>query len=196
MFLSTFQLPDRADDACLREVHISHLEHADDIVIISYSRAGLQSHLNDLADWCRAKFLEISAKKSSIMAFGAFNKSIGHFTFEADVIPFHRSEKYVGVTFTSTLRNIFGDHYKNKADVAQVCTHGGLFNLEHHLGRGNIPIQTTVQLYTALVDCHLIHGADVCPDVDDAPLQFLERVQLFTSLHSARESRSSKVVLF
>ncbi|KAF9016771.1 hypothetical protein BDZ89DRAFT_961626, partial [Hymenopellis radicata] len=135
--------------------------------IISHSRSGLQSHLNDFADWCRANFLELSAKKSSIMIFGAFNKSMGHFTFDTGDIPFHRSEKYVGVTFNSTLRNIFSDHYKHKANVAQACAHGGLFGLEHHLGRGNIPIQTAVQLYTALVDCHLIHGADVCPDVDD-----------------------------
>ncbi|KAF8995970.1 hypothetical protein BDZ89DRAFT_1084405, partial [Hymenopellis radicata] len=144
-----------------------------DIVIISHSRAGLQSHLDDFAIWCRANFLELSAKKSSVM------------------------EKYVGVTFTSTLRNIFGDHYKNKAEVAQACAHGGLFGLEHHVGRGNIPIRTSVQLYTALVDCHLIHGADVCPDVDDAALRLLERVQLSTLRRIlGLGSRSSKVVLF
>ncbi|KAF9026286.1 hypothetical protein BDZ89DRAFT_1134863 [Hymenopellis radicata] len=171
--LSSFRTA-RTTPACAEpSAHISHLEHADDIVIISHSLTGLQSHLNDFADWCRTNFLELTAKKSSVMIFGAFNKSMRHLTFDADSIPFHRTEKYVGLTFTSTLRNIFGEHYRNKADVAQACAHGGLFG--HHLGRGNIPIQTAVQLYAVPVDCHLIHGTDVCPDVDDASLQLLER---------------------
>ncbi|KAF9021902.1 hypothetical protein BDZ89DRAFT_1137728 [Hymenopellis radicata] len=61
IFLCTFQLPDRPDDACLRGVHVSHLEHADNLVIISESRAGLQAHLDVLdvlACWCCANFLQ------------------------------------------------------------------------------------------------------------------------------------------
>ncbi|KAF9026041.1 hypothetical protein BDZ89DRAFT_890747, partial [Hymenopellis radicata] len=147
---------------------------ADDLVIISESRAGLQAHLDVLAGWFHANFLQSNADKSGVMVFGPLSKSMPRFTFQADEIPFKREEKYGGVILNSTLHNIFANHYKKKANVAQSSAHGGLFGLEYHVGRGNIPIRTSVQLYTALVDCHLIHGADVCPDVDLAALKQLE----------------------
>ncbi|KAF8992863.1 hypothetical protein BDZ89DRAFT_1081344 [Hymenopellis radicata] len=119
------------------------------------------------------------------------------FTFRADEIPFKREEKYVGVVLNSTLHNIFANHYKKKATAAQSSAHGGLFGLEHHVGRGNIPIRTSLQLYTALVDCHLIHGADVCPDVDSTTLRQLEAVQASTLRRIlGLGTRSSKTVLF
>ncbi|KAF8990740.1 hypothetical protein BDZ89DRAFT_1086964, partial [Hymenopellis radicata] len=91
-------------------------------------------------------------------------------------IPFKREEKYVGVVLNSTLHNIFANHYKKKATAAQSSAHAGLFGLEHHIGRGNIPIRTSLQLYTALVDCHLIHGADVCPDLEAVQASTLRRI--------------------
>ncbi|KAF8994758.1 hypothetical protein BDZ89DRAFT_1149930 [Hymenopellis radicata] len=103
-----------------------------------------------------------------------------HFSFDGVPIPFKREEVYVGITFNATERNVFAKHYKNKAHVAQSCGFGGLFALELHVGRGNIPPGTAVQLYTTLVDCHLIHGADISPDVDDAALSLLEAIQVST----------------
>ncbi|KAF9016858.1 hypothetical protein BDZ89DRAFT_1215628 [Hymenopellis radicata] len=131
------------------------------------------------------------------MVFGPFDKTMPHFSFDGVPIPFKCEGVYVGVTFNSTERNVFAKPYKNKAHVAQSCAFGGLFALELHVGRGNIPPETAVQLYTTLVDCHLIHGAGISPDVDDAALSLLEAVQVSTLRRVlGLGTRSSTSVLF
>ncbi|KAF9005369.1 hypothetical protein BDZ89DRAFT_1120440 [Hymenopellis radicata] len=73
------------------------------------------------------------------------------FTFRADEIPFKREEKYVGVVLNSTLHNIFANHYKKQANAAQSSAHGGLFGLEHYVGRGNIHHSNSILLSSIVI---------------------------------------------
>ncbi|KAF5331288.1 hypothetical protein D9758_018493 [Tetrapyrgos nigripes] len=183
LYLSTFQLSPHPDNITLAGTTISHLEHANDMVIISRSAAGLQHHLNELADWCYNNFLTLSPSKSEVIIFGDSHQTVGQlrksdpityicgippppytFTVNSEPLKLTDSFKYIGITFCSTEHDIFARLYDNKAKAAIVSSHG-ILGTERLVGHGCIPPKSAKTLYTALVDCHLIFGCEVTLDV-------------------------------
>ena len=59
-------------DIIIHGTNITHFLYADDLVILSQSKAGLQKHLDSLTKFAREKDLTINTKKSKVMIF---NKS-------------------------------------------------------------------------------------------------------------------------
>jgi len=134
------------------------------MVIISTSPEGLQRHLDTLFAWCQNNFLILNAAKSWVMIFGPIPPSLNPFSINSQSIPFTDTFKYVRVTFQSTAKDYFTTHYAEKISAARRNV-GVLFCLELYVGRNRIPPQVTRTLYCALVDCHLIHAADIAPDI-------------------------------
>ncbi|KAJ7495225.1 hypothetical protein FB451DRAFT_1213638, partial [Mycena latifolia] len=153
---------------------MSHLEHADDMAIISYSPEGLQRHLSTFARWCGNNFLQPNASKSWVMIFGAIPRTLPTFTVNGRKIGYTDCFCYVGVTFQSTDRNIFASHYTAKASTAR-RTGYTVLGIEAYIG--DLPPKEGRLLYMACIDPHLISGADIIIDVDDKALAHLEKVQ-------------------
>ncbi|KAJ7442012.1 hypothetical protein FB451DRAFT_1298099 [Mycena latifolia] len=153
---------------------MSHLEHADDMAIISYSPEGLQRHLSTFARWCGNNFLQPNASKSWVMIFGAIPRTLPTFIVNGRKIGYTDCFCYVGVTFQSTDRNIFASHYTAKASTAR-RTGYTVLGIEAYIG--DLPPKEGRLLYMACIDPHLISGADVIIDVDDKALAHLEKVQ-------------------
>jgi len=164
IFLSTFYLPKDPLDASLSGCVISHLEHADDIVIISHSPSGFQNHLTSLSAWCRNNFLILNPSKSNVMIFGPIPPSPHSFYINNVPLPFTDSVKYIGVTFKSTTPDYFSLHYSNILSSACVSAQA-IFNIGLYVGRNRLLPPLCQTLYMAMVDCHLINGSDVAPDV-------------------------------
>jgi hypothetical protein len=61
--------PDR-DDVLLFNIAMLHLEHADDMAIVSYTPEGLQRHLNPFAHWYGDNMLQANTPKSWVMVLG------------------------------------------------------------------------------------------------------------------------------
>ncbi|KDR75593.1 hypothetical protein GALMADRAFT_489789 [Galerina marginata CBS 339.88] len=102
--------------------------------------------------------------------------------------------KYVGITFTSTHRCIFAQHYLNKASTARSVMYSTLA-MESFVG--SLPVHEGLQLYMARVDPHLVSGCEVSVDVDDSLLAVLEAVQLhFLRRILGLHDRSMRAVLF
>ncbi|KAF9052206.1 hypothetical protein BDZ89DRAFT_1056548 [Hymenopellis radicata] len=120
---------------------ISHLAHADDMVIVSRSWRGLRRHLCRLEVWYKANMLDGSKSHLEQLFLGGM------------AIPYASSHKYVGVHFWLTTRNIFADHCEAKADAAHAASRTGVFGLEL-LGRGRVPPELGIQLFSSLADCH------------------------------------------
>jgi hypothetical protein len=171
IFLSDFSLPPDPDDLVLDGIRISHLEHADDIIIISTSATGLQTHLCALHRWCS---LTVNAIKSWCMIFGELPEVMPVFTLAGEPVPCAVSHPYVGIVFRSGHCNIFTEIYTTKATKARSCGHA-IFGMETVLGRNQLPsregkhctwrgsILRVTQLPT--------------PDIDDRLLHLLEDVQ-------------------
>lgn len=51
-------------------MRIPHLEHADDLVLLSTTIAGLQRKLDRLGQWAGDNLMVTSVQKACVMAFG------------------------------------------------------------------------------------------------------------------------------
>ncbi|KAJ7186145.1 hypothetical protein C8R46DRAFT_880834 [Mycena filopes] len=153
---------------------MSHLEHADDMAIVSHTPGGLQRHLDTFAHWCGDNMLEANAGKSWIMMFGPIPRDVPVFTLNGVTVGYKDSFCYVGVTFQSTTRNIFAAHYAAKASTARGTAYSVL-GVEAYVG--DLPPREGRLLYMACIDPHLVSGADIIVDVDDTALAVLEKVQ-------------------
>jgi hypothetical protein len=133
-----------------------------------------QIKMNDLGRWCSRNFMSINAIKSYVMVFGPLPPIIPKFSFDEMPVAVTHQQTYVGVSFTSTSRNIFDNHYNVKASKARAV--GNLiFGMESSVGI--LPPSEGKVLYMSLLDPHLTHGAEVCLDIDRKSLQVLEDVQ-------------------
>ncbi|THU98828.1 hypothetical protein K435DRAFT_660100, partial [Dendrothele bispora CBS 962.96] len=148
------------------------------LVIVSRSPQGLQRHLSELELWCYNNFLSLSPSKSEVMIFGSTSPgAFPRFIMNGNDLRVVEKFKYVGVTFTSTHRDIFDDFYSAKARAARSCAHGVL-GTERIVGRGRLPAKCCQELYTALVDCHLISGAEIVRDVSKDGIELLVKEQV------------------
>ncbi|KAJ4478552.1 hypothetical protein C8R41DRAFT_772466, partial [Lentinula lateritia] len=107
-------------------------------------------------------------------------------------LPYHDMVRYVGVHFQSTHRHIFAAHYTAKRDSA-ITAAGGIVGCELIIGRNRMDPSISLQLYSALVDCHLIHGCELVIDTDKFLLSMLEQVQLLCLRRLLGLSRRSMV---
>ncbi|KAJ7714024.1 hypothetical protein DFH07DRAFT_934684 [Mycena maculata] len=174
LFFADFKLHPDPDDVLLLNVAMSHLEHADDMAVVSYTADGLQRHLTTFVRWCGNNMLEANASKSWIMVFGPLPKSLPTFLLNDLTIGYTDCFCYVGVTFESTAKNIFASHYTAKASAVSRAGHSVL-GIEAYIG--DLPPKEGRLLYMACIDPHLVSGADIIIDVDDKSLAHLEKVQ-------------------
>ncbi|KAJ7022930.1 hypothetical protein C8F04DRAFT_898873, partial [Mycena alexandri] len=174
LFFADFNLHPDPDDILLAGVVMSHLEHADDMAVVSYTPEGLQRHLDTFAHWCGDNMLEANAGKSWVMVFGPIPREVPGFTLNGIAMGYKDKFCYVGMTFQSTTKNIFAAHYSDKASTARGTVYSVL-GVESYVG--DLPPKEGRLLYMACIDPHLISGADVMVDVDDTALNLLEKVQ-------------------
>ncbi|THU82825.1 hypothetical protein K435DRAFT_871922 [Dendrothele bispora CBS 962.96] len=106
IIMADFTLPDNPKDALLiPNVWVSHLEHADDSVLLCKDPVGLQKHLDSAWVWGGDVRLQFHALKSVGMVFGPIPNNLQPFTLGGASIPFKQSHCYIGVVFRSTSRN-------------------------------------------------------------------------------------------
>ena len=93
------------DQSCdpiqLKEVEFNNLSWADDLMLISTSKTGLQESLNRLNRYCERWGLSVNLKKSKYMIFGNRDKKVIHeLTYFKD-IPMTKVDRYdyPGITF-------------------------------------------------------------------------------------------------
>ncbi|KAJ7440678.1 hypothetical protein FB451DRAFT_1415048 [Mycena latifolia] len=171
LFFADFKLHPDPDDALLLNIAMSHLEHADDMALISYSPEGLQHHLITFARWCGDNFLEAN---TWIIAFGPLPDVLPKFFLSGHDVRYADCVCYVGLTFKSTSHNIFVSHYTAKAATAR---RAGYTVLGIEAYSADLPPKEGKLLYMACIDPHLVSGADIVVDVDDKALAYLEKVQ-------------------
>lgn len=107
------------DDVQLAEIHTSHLEQADDNVLLSYSPLGLQRKLDHLYRWCSVNFMEVNVGKTKGMIFGPLPHYHPEWTVGGWRLPLVDEFCYVGILFCSTEGNIFARFLTQNAKTAR-----------------------------------------------------------------------------
>ncbi|KAF5334107.1 hypothetical protein D9758_016080 [Tetrapyrgos nigripes] len=180
LYFSDFKIPESDDDVVLNDAHVSHLEQADDLLLISLSQEGLQRKLEIFYCWCCSEFMIVNALKCAIAYHGNKPRNFQTFHIGDDIINIVMEYTYVGMTFRGGPINlesfhlIFKPHYEQKAAKARKIAHATL-HVEQMIG--SLPPADGKTLYTALVDPHLTYGCEVALDTGATLSQLLQKVQ-------------------
>ena len=145
-----------SDDPCIGTKHISCLFYADDLVLLSTSKCGLQQKINNLASFCTENAMSINRTKTKILVFNrAGKKSKDSFKLINDSLECCQSYRYLGVTLQCNGRfnNTFTD-LSNRASKA-------IFKLKR-MFNGNVPsFDTCIHLFDSMVKPILSYGSDI-----------------------------------
>ncbi|KAI0700506.1 hypothetical protein C8T65DRAFT_790306 [Cerioporus squamosus] len=172
LYIADLSLSPHPDDVHLANTLVNLLLIADDVATMSMSNDGIQSKATQVAAFCASSLLVLCVPKSITMVFNRLPK-------EPVLIhdkPVHISETatYVGMTFTSTHRDIFTRHYEAKATAARNIANTSL-SLESHVG--TLPPLTVLSMYKALIETHLVYGCEAALDIRPLSLAPLLAVQ-------------------
>ena len=137
--------------------YFNALAYADDIVILSKSKEGLQKALGITEKYCEKWRLTINHSKTKSMVFSPGNQKIkASFTINGKVLENVKEFKYLGITvhkkscsFTPTLK-----YQKTKATRA-------LYALRAKININNLPIKVTFKLFDSIIKPILLYGSEV-----------------------------------
>jgi hypothetical protein len=182
LFFGDLNIPVTDDDIMLAGIAISHLEQADDLLLLALSPKGLQCKMNLFYIYCGNNFLLINAIKSAIGYHGPA-PPVSHlmpiFYFNGEQVKIVDKYTYVGMTYKSgpyrNFSSVLELHYLEKAKKARKIGHAVL-HIESMIGA--LPAHEGKILYTGCIDPHLIYGCEVAIDTSKALTDHLVGVQL------------------
>ena len=133
------------------------LLYADDLVLISTSKQGLQNCLDQLKIWCETWLMEINFKKTKIMIFQKTNKKhkIPTFSFGNETLQITQEYTYLGLKltpngkFTVAMKTI-----ANKAIQA-------LFAIKKKDNFFNLKPKLAIKIFDSMISPILQHNSEV-----------------------------------
>ena len=139
----------------LNSTPINSLFYADDLVLISTSKKGLQLGLDTLYDFCSHWKLTVNLQKTQTIAFSKSCLTEKHyFTYGSTCIKFVKSYTYLGVTIKSN--GSFSDTIINLAEKARKA----LYSLNKAILQ-NKEIKLPLHLFKVLIKPILLYGSEV-----------------------------------
>ncbi len=174
--------------AHIKGLNIGCLAYADDLLICSESKEGLQEGLKRLHKYCTKWRLTINVKKSKIMLFNKAKK--GDFKIGTDSLEIVRHYKYLGLTIANN-----GKYCKAVSDIMNKATKA-TFAIRSNLFAANISnIKSSLIAFNTLILPVLLYGSEiwaadiiekeqrdlfsfkkVATDCDTLALQFYKRI--------------------
>ncbi len=167
IYFSDFVIPDHPDDVIWNGVHISHVEHADDVALMSFSPQGLQHAVDHLDCWCHLNFMKISVPKTHLWtSLALLPEAIPSLTVTSEPLSYVMEYKFIGIRFNSSCPYMYNKHYKVKASLARVAKDVIFSRIKNCVG--SLPVKEGLSLYMAKVDPHLIAGCEIILDINIA----------------------------
>ncbi len=140
--------------AHMGELNIGCLAYADDLLICSESKEGLQEGLKRLHRYCKKWHLTINVKKSKIMLFNKAKK--GDFKIGTDSLEIVRYYKYLGLTIANN-----GKYCKAVSDIINKATKA-TFAIRSNLFAANMSnIKSSLIAFNTLILPVLLYGSEI-----------------------------------
>ena len=157
---------EQCDPVPLSDIHISHFLYADDLVILSQSRTGLQRCLDKLHFFSLKKHLKVSIDKSKSIVFNTAGTLVKEsFTLDGAPLEPVQSFCYLGfeVKASGTVKHALNTlHDKaNKAMRPLLCA----------ISRFNIPVKMSISLFHTYVAPIMLYNVENCTSLSDRNLQ-------------------------
>ncbi|TFK84191.1 hypothetical protein K466DRAFT_448178, partial [Polyporus arcularius HHB13444] len=174
LFISDLSMPAHLDNVILDGQVVNLLLIADDVLAMSMSDDGILEKGARIYLFCALNFLILCVIKTLALLFGPLPPILPSLTIGTEPVSLVDTATYAGMTYTTTKRDIFAEHYVKKATAARNVANTSL-SLESSVG--TIPPPAVLALYRAQVEPHLVYGCEVALDVSDSELKPLRVVQ-------------------
>ena len=158
-------LPDIFEDSCfpphLNDLSVNCLMYADDLVILSKSKEGLQTSLAKLNDYCNKWSLSINRSKTKVMIFNPSSSSRTEnspqtkFQLGNTIVETVDSYKYLGIQFS--VHNNFDNAVSNMLDKSRKA----MFKLSKIITNEELLPSTGLRLFDQLIKPILTYGAEI-----------------------------------
>ena len=138
------------------ELKLTSLFYADDLVLLSHSRQGLQNSLNAVSQFCKKWLMTINEKKSKVMIFA--NKKLSKpptFTINTKPIDIVNEYTYLGVKITST--GNFSAHLKQ---IREKALHA-FFNLSRKIDFKKLKPTQANKLFDSYISPILTYASEI-----------------------------------
>ena len=144
----------------LRNLKVSHLLFADDLILLSLSRKSTQAQLRILCKYCKTWGLEINQAKTKLLIFERQNKhetSEEPFELEEGVyLEEAQSYCYLGIKVTSN-----GDFNIAAREDLHLKAVRAMYSLRRTIRKDKLSFKACKTLFTALVKPILLYGAPI-----------------------------------
>ena len=180
----------QCDAIPISDIYLNHFLYADDLVLLSQSRPGLQNCLNKLHQFTETKGLTISIDKSKTIIFNTTGKREKEsFTLNETKLESVQSFCYLGFevkasgTVTHALNTM---HDKaNKAMRPLLCA----------ISKFNIPVKTSISLFHALIAPIILYGAENWSTLSEKKLHSLTLDSAFDNNNKSKVNTIHKKFL-
>ena len=157
---------EQCDPISISDTNINHFLYADDLVLLSQSRTGLQRCLDKVHKFSSGKYLTISIKKSKTIIFNYTGRLIKqNFTIGGITLEAVHSFCYLGfeVTASGTVKHAI----KTLCDKANKA----MRPLYHAISRFNIPVKTAIHLFHTFIAPIVLYNAENCVHLSEKQLE-------------------------
>lgn len=146
---------DNTDPVVIGDTSVNILLYADDIVLLSQSKEGLQNSLNILHDFCYSWKLKVNTDKSKIMVFNSNGKTyLNQFTYNNVDLETVANYCYLGMVLK------FNGNFNLAINTLMEKARKAYFKIKKTIGLNN-PCRLLEKLFDSLVTPILTYGSEV-----------------------------------
>ena len=157
---------DHKDEVCLgnQTIPCLLLVYADDIVLLSSTKDGLQKCLKNLQSYCSRLRLQIKFSKTKVIIFNRTGwLLVDHFVVDGNLIECVKSYRYLGIIFSNSGSfNMVISDLKVKAMKAS-------FKLKKIISANDLSPKVAMSLFNSHIKPIALYGADICGTTLCAP---------------------------
>ena len=136
---------------------INALMYADDLILLSESKEGLQIQINKLIDYCKKWQLEINEKKTKVMIFNRGNKLIqSDIKINNILLENVKTFKYLGLSISA--KNC---SFSPSIDDLSMRANRAIYALNNKIKLSKLPTKLALKLFNAQIKPILLYGSEV-----------------------------------
>jgi DNA-binding protein YbaB len=144
------------DPVELGSCHLNSLSWADDLVIMSTSKKGLQKCMDKLSEYCEKWNLHVNVKKTMIMVLSKGNSTCNDIHLNGEFLECVRHYKYLGIIISNN-----GNIKKMEEDRVQKAKKA-MFSIKRAMGSGlNSCLKLSLSLFDKQIDPILLYGSGI-----------------------------------
>ena len=141
----------------LSETQINALMYADDLILLSETKEGLQKLIDKVNDFCIERSLTVNSKKTKVMVFNRGNKLVKADIFcNAALLENVKTFKYLGITISA--KNC---SFAPTIDDLSTKANRAIFALNNRIKISQIPPTLALKIFNTQIVPILLYGSEV-----------------------------------